>query len=71
MKYKSARKKSIFFEQISVSVDRDDLKVLRHLAVDSDMSMSQVIREAILDYLARREKQLHRATGTQSRRAIS
>jgi predicted transcriptional regulator len=67
MKYKSARKKSIFFEQISVSVDRDDLKVLRHLAVDSDMSLSRIIREAILDYLARRERQSHRATASQSR----
>jgi hypothetical protein len=41
-------------EQISVQLDRDNLKTLRHLAVDADMSTSEIVREAVQEYLARR-----------------
>jgi hypothetical protein len=43
------------FEQVSVSIERDDLKSVRHIAVDEDVSASQIIREAVRDYLERRK----------------
>jgi predicted transcriptional regulator len=43
------------FEQIGVSIERADLKAIRHIAVDEDVSAGHIIREAIRDYLDRRE----------------
>jgi len=42
-------------EQISVRIERDDLKCVRHIAVDEDVSPSQIIREAVRAYLERRK----------------
>jgi Ribbon-helix-helix protein, copG family len=43
--------KRLDLEQVSVQIDRSDLKTLRHLAVDSDMTLSKIVREAVRQYL--------------------
>jgi hypothetical protein len=43
--------KNLDLEQVSVQIDRGDLKTLRHLAIDSDMSLSKIVREAVQRYL--------------------
>jgi Ribbon-helix-helix protein, copG family len=50
--------KKLNLEQVSVQIDRDDLKTLRHLAVDADMSTSEIVREAVRQYLENRTEKV-------------
>jgi metal-responsive CopG/Arc/MetJ family transcriptional regulator len=50
--------KKLNLEQVSVQIDRDDLKTLRHFAVDADMSTSEIVREAVREYLERRTEEV-------------
>jgi predicted transcriptional regulator len=40
----------------TISLEPDTHKKLRHLALDEDKTLRQLIREAIEEFLARREK---------------
>jgi hypothetical protein len=41
----------------TVSIDRDSYRRLRHLAVDDDSSVRELIRVAVAEYLHRRAKE--------------
>ena len=38
-------------EQVTVSLEREDLKTLKHLAVDDDRTLSEFLRILVRDYL--------------------
>jgi predicted transcriptional regulator len=44
---------------LSVTLERDQVKALRHIAVDQDVSPSVIVRDAIGEYLARQKTGSH------------
>lgn len=44
----------------TVSIDRDSYRSLRHLAVDDDSSVRELIRVAVAEYLQRRSREVRR-----------
>jgi predicted transcriptional regulator len=56
MKEKKREKESTEFVTTTVSFDRETYRRIQHLAVDADLTVRDLIREAVTDYLARKEK---------------
>lgn len=53
---KKPRKETVEMFTTTISLESDVHKKLRHLALDEDKTLRELIREAIEDMLARRQK---------------
>lgn len=42
-------------EQFTISIGSDDLKAIKHIAIDEDVSAAVVIRDAVEEFLAKRK----------------
>jgi predicted transcriptional regulator len=56
MRENKREKESVDLVTTTVSFDRETYRRIQHLAVDADLTVRDLIREAVTDYLARKEK---------------